>query len=391
MNEVTEIRGITWDHSRAYPPLVAVAQRYEELHPGTRIRWEKRSLHEFGHMPIDLLAERFDLIVIDHPWAGYCFARHLIHDLAELLAPEELEVLSTQFVGPSWESYRYDGKLMALPIDAATPTASWRPDLMQKQGWRPPETWTELVALAEKGGVLMPSFAADLFLNWSMLLVATGANAYMSREYIADVEPALTALRMLKQLAAHMPDGMFGLNPIQLAEHMTTGEATAYCPFAYSYSNYCRPEFTRHPLRYGQLVRLDNGTQLRSIVGGTGLAISQSCQAVPLALDFARYCASRSIQTGLYALSGGQPAHVAAWQDEELDSRCGHFFSGAIHDQGRCILRPRYDGYVPLQEAGGVPIQTYLRGEMPEDKALEAINQAYRNSLGNAAHQPCAG
>jgi len=28
------------DHSRALPPLVATAQRFEELHPGVRIQWE---------------------------------------------------------------------------------------------------------------------------------------------------------------------------------------------------------------------------------------------------------------------------------------------------------------------------------------------------------------
>ncbi|MGN6642233.1 MAG: hypothetical protein ACTHKU_04460 [Verrucomicrobiota bacterium] len=32
-----------WDHSRALPPLVATAQRYEETHRSTRIPWRSRS------------------------------------------------------------------------------------------------------------------------------------------------------------------------------------------------------------------------------------------------------------------------------------------------------------------------------------------------------------
>ena len=28
-----ELHGMTWDHSRGYPCMVAVSQRYEELHP----------------------------------------------------------------------------------------------------------------------------------------------------------------------------------------------------------------------------------------------------------------------------------------------------------------------------------------------------------------------
>ena len=60
----TVLKGITWDHSRALPPLVATAQRYEELHLEVRIIWEKRTLDEFGHKPIDELAEEYDLIDI---------------------------------------------------------------------------------------------------------------------------------------------------------------------------------------------------------------------------------------------------------------------------------------------------------------------------------------
>ena len=124
------LTGITWDHSRALPPLVAVSQRYEELNPGISIRWEKPSLHEFGHMPVDQLADRFDFVIIDHPWS-------------------------------------------------------------------------------------------------------------------------------------------------------------AYCAFAYSYGNYCRSHFTDRPLRYGDLVSLDDGTPLKSIIGGTGIAVTTRCENVDAALDYA--------------------------------------------------------------------------------------------------------
>jgi multiple sugar transport system substrate-binding protein len=63
----TVLKGITWDHSRALPPLVATAHKYEELHPKVRIIWKKRTLDEFDHKPIDELAEEYDLIVIGHP------------------------------------------------------------------------------------------------------------------------------------------------------------------------------------------------------------------------------------------------------------------------------------------------------------------------------------
>ena len=84
MTQTIHLTGIAWDHSRALPPLVATAQRYEETHRGVRIHWHKRTLDEFGHAPIDVLAQKFDLIVIDHPWAGFCFEKNLVLDLAQV-------------------------------------------------------------------------------------------------------------------------------------------------------------------------------------------------------------------------------------------------------------------------------------------------------------------
>lgn len=36
------LNGITWGHSRGITPLLALSQRYSELHPGVEIRWKKK-------------------------------------------------------------------------------------------------------------------------------------------------------------------------------------------------------------------------------------------------------------------------------------------------------------------------------------------------------------
>src|SRR5690554_6586320 len=110
------LKAIAWDHSRAYPPLVAVSQRYEELHPGVHIQWDKRTLNEFGHKPINQLTPDSDLIVIDHPWAGYCFDQNLVLDLRNLLSEEVLNQLDQLTIGASFSSYNYNDKLLAVPI-----------------------------------------------------------------------------------------------------------------------------------------------------------------------------------------------------------------------------------------------------------------------------------
>src|SRR2546426_6150752 len=53
------LTGITWNHTRGYVPLVATAQRFEDLTGGVEIRWQKRSLKDFGDAPLEKLSKRF--------------------------------------------------------------------------------------------------------------------------------------------------------------------------------------------------------------------------------------------------------------------------------------------------------------------------------------------
>ncbi len=244
-----------------------------------------------------------------------------------------------------------------------------------------PKNIDAVIALADAGLAVMPGFPADLFLNWSMLLEAFDAKPFRSEATIAEEASAFEAMDLLKRLAEGMPEAIYGWNPIAIAERMSRGDAIAYCAFAYSYGNYCRPHFAERPLAYGNLVRLDAGRPLRSIVGGTGIAVTRRCEAAEAAAAFAGYCASPAVQGGLYTYAGGQPARREAWTDRQLDAFNGHFFSATLESHEKALLRPRYDGYVPLQEEAGRPLQDFLRGRATRDEAWQQINERYRESL----------
>ena len=54
--------------------MVAISQRFSELNPGVLITWDKRSLQAFADEPINQLAERYDFLIMDHPWTGLSLA-----------------------------------------------------------------------------------------------------------------------------------------------------------------------------------------------------------------------------------------------------------------------------------------------------------------------------
>jgi multiple sugar transport system substrate-binding protein len=374
----TVLSGITWDHSRAYPPLVACSQRYGELHPQVRVDWTKRTLHEFGHASVSELAQRYDLVVIDHPALGSAARHGCLLDFSTLLNAELLEDLRTHSVGPSFDSYRYSDHLLAVPIDAATPVASYRPDLLEARRIPVPATWAEVVSLADEGVAIMPGFPADLFLNFLGIYVSLGGELSTDSEPFLQPGTAAEAIELLIRLARHMPREIYTWNPIAIYEMLGANDQFLYCPFAYSYSNYARRGFAAHILGFAEPPILPGNQPLRTILGGTGLAISANCRNVSAAADFVHFVVQGEVQTTLYAAAGGQPAHAKAWDDPALDQIAGRFFSSTRPAMERAYVRPRYDGYIEFQEAAGVPLQSCLQGSMSASEAITEMNRLYR-------------
>ena len=142
------LRGMAWDHPRGIDPLRAAGDRFTlpDAMP-VRLIWDARPLREFEDTPLDELGRTYDLIAIDHPLIGDATtSRPALRDLTGLVSDGVLADSRRASLGPSFASYRWQGHQYALPIDAAAQVAAYRPDLI---GPRPPQTWTELSALAD--------------------------------------------------------------------------------------------------------------------------------------------------------------------------------------------------------------------------------------------------
>src|SRR5262249_46506483 len=151
--------------TRGYVPLVATAQRFSEINPHITITWHKRSLQEFADYPVDRLAERFDLLVIDHPFAGHAAQHPILLPLDEYLPAAFPEDQALHTVGRSHESYAFGAHQWALAIDAATPVSSYRPDLLVQRGISLPQSWDDVLALARYGLVALPAIPVDSLMH----------------------------------------------------------------------------------------------------------------------------------------------------------------------------------------------------------------------------------
>ncbi|QNL52272.1 extracellular solute-binding protein [Olivibacter sp. SDN3] len=373
------LKGITWNHSRGFVPMVATAQRFGEENPEVEIKWEKRSLQAFADFSVEDLAESYDLLVIDHPWAGFAAKTKSVLPLDAYLASSFLKDQQNNSVGQSYNSYHFDNHQWALAIDAATPVASSRPDLLKRNRLELPKTFHDLLLLADEGVVGFPMIAIDTLMNFYMFCCSLGEAPCQTDQFVVSDHVGRQALLYFKQLADKIDKRFHNYNPIRVYEEMVNEDHVAYCPFAYGYANYARYGYAARELQFHDLVSL-NGQHMQSTLGGTGVAISANCRHIEHALRYICYVASPFCQTGLYFDSGGQPGHLDAWKSVYTNEQTGNYFYRTLPALERAFLRPRYHGHLFFQDYAGDIIRSYLIENGDEGVLLSKLNELYQES-----------
>ena len=88
--------------------------------------------------------------------------------------------------------------------------------------------------------------------------------------------------------------------------------------------------------------------------------ISRTCRHAGHALAYAEFVANAATQKTLYANSGGQPGHRAAWLDPALNVATNNFFATTLATLDAAWVRPRFPGFIAFQDAASKLVHTYL-------------------------------
>jgi multiple sugar transport system substrate-binding protein len=346
---VIELRGVTWDHDRGYAPLAASTRRYASEF-AVRIQWDKRSLKDFGDAPPGALAERYDLLVIDHPHVGVAAETGCLLPLDSWIAPDVLATLARESAGPSHASYSYAGHQWALAVDAAMQTSAYRPDLLCAQL---PSSWEEAASLAAPLALpLQPTDAICSFLT----LCASFAHPAACGDRLVDDAIGHRALRTLADLRARAHPSSLDWNPILLLDHMSRSNDVSYCPLAFCYTNYSRAGYAPQLVRFATIPGVGG-----SILGGAGLAVSARCAHAEAACAYAAWICSATIQRTLYVENGGQPGNVAAWKDDAANRLTSSFFRDTLPTLESAWVRPRDRWWPAFQDEAGHVVHAFLR------------------------------
>jgi multiple sugar transport system substrate-binding protein len=380
-----ELRGISWDHPRGHDCMVATAEAYRSVQPDARIVWQTRSLQEFGLFPLEKLAETYDLLLIDHPFAGFAAADGCLLPLDEFIDGAFLAEQAANSVGPSHRSYHYGGHQWALATDAAGHVSAYRPDLIEAIGGLP-QTWDAVLTLAEtrkgqeRAQVASPLIPIDALMSFCSICAALDGPPYQDPDRVVSRATGRQALGMLKALKEASHPASSSHNPPRLLDLMSTTDEIAYIPLLFGYSNYARPGFRPSLIRFTGVPPLDGGISRGGILGGAGVAISAATKHPTAAAAYAAYVASPDVQRGIYFAAGGQPGHRTAWLDEAVNAASSDFFLDTLATLDRAYLRPRYLGFMQVQERSGELIHDWLAAGGPADSLLDQFDALYRAS-----------
>ncbi|MFG1609466.1 hypothetical protein [Actinoplanes sp. NPDC049265] len=316
---MTDLRGLTWDHPRGYAPLRAF---------GGGVTWDAQPATEFGVRPPREPAAGHDLIVIDHAALGAAVADGLLLPLSELFAPSELARWRTAAAGRSWESYTLGGRQWALPIDAAGQVSVYRPDRIDAV----PQRWPDVL-----GAVRTVPSALCLGGPHAMLMWLS-----MPRD--------AASLRLLRDLWPHVDQAVSLGGPVAVHDALDAG-AVAYCPLAYEYGHYADLAWANAP-------------DLRSVLGGAGLAVSASTRRRDEVRAWVRGFLAPDVQTDFVPAHGGQPAAAAYWRTRPT-----------ARTLAQAQIRPRHPGWPAAQEAGSEIVREVVTTGLDPDKATAELTR----------------
>ena len=372
------LRGMTWSHPRGYDPMVATARAWAER-TGVAIAWDKRSLQDFESFPVEALARAYDLIVIDHPHVGQITAEACLAPLDVPGREAEREALARHSVGRSYQSYTWEGRQWAFPIDAATQVQAYRADLVAEA----PRTWGAVMELARGGRVALPMRPPHSLMTFFTLAANLGhACASTGPGDLVAAEPGERVYAMLREICAAIDPACFDWDPIAASEAMSRSDSRlAVMPYGYGYVSYALDGFRDRRLAFTDIPAAGESGPVGSALGGTGIAVSAFSAHREAAIDHAYWLAGAAVQAGLYAAAGGQPGHGLAWEDEAVNAPVGGFYRNTRATLEGAWVRPRHNGYMGFQAAASERLNGGLRAGESARSVVADLNRLFRESF----------
>lgn len=381
---MSRIRGVTWGNDRGTAPLLDTLELWRSVRPDVEVEWSIRPLADFAHASLSPLARDYDLVVFDHPHLGDAVASGLFAPLDEI-APADVLEAQQRTITNTYASYRLHGRSWAFAIDAASQVAARRPDLLSTSDLPAAPPWTRVLEITNaqprsQRAVALPFVPVLACMSFLSICANLGEEPFSTDRFVAPRSTGRQAVDLLREIVGHAHPQSPSLNDVAAFELMAETDEVAYIPLAFGYSNYSRIGYRTNRVLFEDVPQFGRGPR-GAILGGAGLAVSAHSRFLEASTAYASWLASPEVQRTAYVAAGGQPAQLAAWEDAAADAQTGGFFSRTRATMDACYLRPRYAGFIAVQERMGELISDCVVHGRDVDSTLSEIDKEYIRSL----------
>lgn len=334
----------------------------------------------------------FDLVLMDVTWAPKFAAAGWLLPLDGRFSEEEIAAL----LPAALEAGRFRGRLYRLPTRTDVGLLYYRRDLLEEKGIAPPETFDELVRVAQRlqdpperwGFVWQGSQYEGLVC--AFLEVLRGHGGFWVRpetlEVGLDAPEAVAALEFLRRSRAELgisPPGVTTYKEEESRRLFQDGRAVFLRNWPYAWR---LAQAQGSPLAGKVGVRPMvhvAGAASAGTLGGWGLGISRYSRNPAAAAAFIRYAISLEGQRLLCGRSGYAPARREAYADPELLA-ANPFLAELERIHEAAVPRPPIPRYAIASDILQRHVSAALAGLASSEQALRGAARETRLLLGDA-------
>jgi multiple sugar transport system substrate-binding protein len=318
-------------------PVPGLLRRFEALHPGARVQsealtWSSDEQHQFYVINLEGGSPPFDVMMLDVIWVPEFARAGWILDLTTLVPPAERDAHFPSAIEPAVQ----DGKLWALPWFMNVGLLYYRTDLLARYGFKPPETYDELVRQVQqiRAGERDPRLDGFLWqgkqyeggmVNVLEALWANGArlldDAGRPFPEPARARESLAFLRGL--IVSGVSPGWVTAGDEELTRRpFGDGRAIFLRSWPYALDLFELPgSGVRGKVGVAPLPRLPHGEVGAGSTGGAHLAVSARTRHRALAVELVRFLTSDAAQRAMTEGAALRPSRPSLYRDAALVAR----------------------------------------------------------------------
>jgi multiple sugar transport system substrate-binding protein len=258
-----------------------------------------------------------DIVGMDVIWTGEFANAGWVEEWKGALKKQVTEKVFANVI----ETASFEHTLYAAPFNTNTQLLWYRKDLVKK----PPETWDEMVEMAEKlkeaGTIQVQANRYEGFMVWANALIESAGTPILSGPETVDLEQAPTerALAVMGRLAnsSAAPPGLSTSDEDSARLGFEAGESafmTNYT-FAYASAQAEAPEIGKE-MGYARFPRVDASKPSKPPLGGFNLAVSSYSKNKDVDFEAAACLAGRQSQLTAVELDGLPPSRSDLYTDK---------------------------------------------------------------------------